>query len=251
MTLTTPASVTNASPRPPTLWARVQFTTTVLVRGQLAWLGWVWLSVLVLLPVGLVAISIAGGDLTESVWSGAGIGWQRWMLFAAGLATIRTFLREFVSRGVTRHRIADAATLTTAALAIGMAAVGMIGYLLEWLVYRALGWRFGFSGDTDPTAALLTRLALEYALAGAAYFAAGWLIGAAFVRYRWQFGVALIPACFVGVVVVELVLGTDAANLRINDARHPALAVTVIVALAAIAASVVVARRVTRTLPLR
>lgn len=240
-----------ADPRRPSWWA----TSTVLVRGQLRWLGWLWASLIALLPIALLVIAGAGGDLTESLWAGADIGWQRWMLFTAGLVTIRTFLREFVSRGVTRRRLADSAAASMLALATISAALGVAGYLIEWVIFRWQDWPLELVADDTMSAGRLARVGIEYALLGAVYFTTGWLVGSAFVRYRWINAIFLIPACFAPVAVVELVVSRDTANFRVNPLPdpldHPALFLTLAVAVPVVLAAVAVARRVTQTLPLR
>jgi hypothetical protein len=223
----------------------------ILVRGYLAWIGWLWAGVLVLLALGLVAVAAAGGDLTEGLWSGAGIGWQRWILFAAGIGLTRTFLREFVTRGVTRRRLAEIATIALLVLAAICGAVASAGYAIEAVIFRWQGWTHVLPGGGSFTAGNLPRLALEYTTLGAVYSLAGWLVGAAYVRYRWPVATPLIPVCLVPAAIVEVATGHDTRNFDIGALGNPSLIVTLAVSVAVIALTAFLAGRVTRTLPLR
>lgn len=256
MSVTTPdaivaADTTRADPHRPSRSAM----STILVRGNLTWLGPLWASVLVLLPIALLVAAAADRNLTESLWSGAGIGWQRWILFTAGIVVARTFLREFVTRGVTRRRFADSAAVAMAVLAAIGAVVGIAGYLIEWAIFDWQDWRFELASGDPFGAGRLPRLTVEYAMLGAVYSACGWLVGSAFGRVRWVNATLLIPLCLVPAAIVELVVSRDTGNVRIDalpdPLTDPSVLLTLVIGLPAVAAAAFVAMRVTRALPLR
>lgn len=253
-TLTTPATDQTAGPAVPTI-AGPRDTGFILLMSHLVWIGWIWVPALVLLPVALVLIGAGGGDLTESLWAGAGLGWQRWILFAAGVTVSTTYLREFVSRGVTRRRLAHGALVAMAGLVVLLAAVAIVGFLEEWAVFHWQDWPQQVQSDGEFGAGRIPRLALEHALLGAAYHLAGCLVGAAWKRYRWPNAIVCIPLCLVPAALVELTVSRSAGNFEIGALpeaiRDPAIVTTVLVGAAVIAATAVVVTRVIRTLELR
>jgi hypothetical protein len=223
---------------------------TVLVMGNLVWLGWLWATVLVLLPIGLFVGAALDWDVTSSVWSGGGIGWQRWVLFSAGVVLTRVFLREFVTRGVTRRRLAESATMAMLVLAAICGAVGAAGFVIEAVIFRSQDWTQKLDGDVF-TAGDLPRLAVEYTLFGAIYYLCGWLVGAAYTRFHWVNATLLIPVCLVPAAIVELTSWRNTRNFDVGSFGSPPMVVTLAVAVTAVAVTAYVAGRVTRTLPLR
>lgn len=252
MTATTAPAATAATSSDP---VRRVPTERLLLRMHVRWVRWVWAISLVLLPLALAIIAVAGGDLTESLWAGGGIGWQRWVLFAAGIPVATSFLRQLVSRGVTRKRLAGGAVVAMLALTAIGAAVGIAGYLIEWAVFRWQDWPQQLPGGDTFSAGNVPRLAVEYWMLGAVFHLAGWLIGAAFARHRWTIAIVFIPLCFVPVALVELSVSRNTGNLRIDalpdPITDPAMLLTSVVAVGVIATAGYVATRVTRTLALR
>lgn len=226
-------------------------TSTILIMGNLVWLGWLWATLLVLLPIGLFVAVQLDADLTSSVWSGAGIAWQRWVLFSAGVVLTRVFLREFVTRGITRRRLAESAIVALVVLAAICGAVGAIGYSIEAAIFRWQDWEQALAGDGVFTAGELPRLAIDYALLGAVYYLCGWLVGTAYLRFHWAYATLLIPVCLVPAALVELAAGEDTRNFQIDALPEPAMWATIGIAVPVIALTAVVTSRVTRTVPLR
>jgi hypothetical protein len=252
MSVSAPAGIDTAPPAP-TVPARPSrgTTSTILVMGNLVWLGWLWATLLVLLSIGLLVGAALDADLTSSVWSGAGIAWQRWVLFSAGVVLTRVFLREFVTRGITRRRLAESANVALIVLAAICGVVGAIGYSIEAVIFRWQDWAQELAGDGTFTASDLPRLAIDYALLGAVYYLCGWLVGTAYLRFQWMYATLLIPVCLVPAALVELAAGEDTRNFRIDALPEPAVLATIAIAVPVIAVTAVVASRVTRSLPLR
>jgi hypothetical protein len=241
------APATPSTPARPSLGT----TSTILVVGNLVWLGWLWATLLVLLPIGLLVGTAFDWDITSSVWSGAGIAWQRWVLFSAGVVLTRVFIREFVTRGITRRRLAESAIVALIVLAAICGVVGAIGYGIEAVIYRWQDWRQELAGEGLFTAGDLPRLAIDYALLGAVYYLCGWLVGTAYLRFHWVYATLLIPVCLVPAALVELAAGEDTRNFRIDALPEQAMLATIGIGLPVIAVTAAVASRVTRSLPLR
>jgi hypothetical protein len=230
-------------------------TTGILVRGYLVWLGWLWCTLLVVLTIGLLVVGASDWEPSTSLWSGGGIGWQRWVLFSAGIALTRVFVREFVTRGVTRGRLAESAIGALLVLAAICSAAGAAGYVIEAVIFRSQDWVNELPGGGRFSAGALPRLAVEHALLGAIYFLGGWLIGLGYARVHWAYATLLIPACLAPAAVVEFAVGDDTTNYRIEAfpeaLRDPSIIVTLGVAVPVIAATSILARRATRSLPFR
>lgn len=228
---------------------------SIVFFGNLVWLGWLWVTVLVLLPLALLIIGLAGGNLTESLWAQGGVGWQRWMMFAGGVLTPVTFLRLVVTRGMTRRRLAQGSVVAMTLLSAIGAAVAVVGFTVERAFFSANDWPQRIKDLGVLEWGDLPRLAVEHGLLFAVYYLSGWLIGSAFVRSGTVIGIASIVPALVPVAVVELTVSRSAGGFNIGalpDAvQDPAVALSVVVALAVIAATSVLASRVTRELPLR
>lgn len=230
-------------------------TTTILVRGSLVWLGWLWATLLVVLTIGLLVVAASGWNPSTSLWSGGGIGWQRWVLFSSGVALTRVFPREFVTRGVTRRRLAESAIAAITVVAAICGAVGAAGYVIEAAVFRAQDWSHGLPGGATFAAGDLPRLTLEYALLGIVYYLGGWILGLGYLRYHWASATLLLPVCLVPVALIELTVSHVTSNFRLGALpealQDPSLLVTLAAAVPVVAATAVVASRLTRSVPLR
>jgi hypothetical protein len=249
MSVTTPERTTvGASPALPSR----SDISTVLLLSHLAWVGWLWATVLVLLPIALVVLAVAGTDVDTSLWAPGGIGWQRWIMFTCGVLTATTFLREFVSRGVTRRRLAESAVASMIALAVLTAVLAIVGYTIEAIFFRAQDWTHELQSEVRFSGGMLPRLATEYALTGAVHFAVGCLVGAAFRTHHWFRAIFFLPLC---AIPVALTLSRATRSLNTSwmpgwlDDPHVGLTIGVGVAVVVVAS--VVATRVIRSLPLR
>lgn len=230
-------------------------TAQVVFFGNFVWLGWLWLCLLVVLPVALAVVGAAGGELTESVWASAGLGWQRWLLFASGVITAVTFLRLVVTRGVTRRRLAHGSILAMAALSTVGMAVGAAGFAIERALFSANDWKQGLDGVGSLQWGELPRVVVENGLLFAVYYVSGWLIGAVFVRSGVALGVLAIVPGLLPAAIVEMTVSRAAGRLNVDVlpdvVRDPALTLTLTVGLVVVAASSVVASRLTSNLPVR
>lgn len=234
--------------------ASLATTASIVVFGHLSWLGWLWGVILVLLPAVILVIAMAGGELSSSLWASAGIGWQRWVLFAAGVVTASSFVRMFVTRGVTRRRVGRSSVAAMLVLSTVGSLVGVVGFVMERALFAWRDWPHEFrSGPFEASG--LPRIALEHGLLMCIYFLAGWLVGAAFVRLGNRAAIVTIPVCLVPPVLVEIVVsqtseGVNAGYLPalIDD---PAIWLTAGVGAAVIAATSFLATSITRTLPVR
>ena len=100
-----------------------------------------------------------------------------------------------------------------------------------------------------------TRFALEYALLGIVYYLGGWILGLGYLRYHWASATLLLPVCLVPVALIELTVSHVTSNFRLGALpealQDPSLLVTLAVAVPVVAATAVVASRLTRSVPLR
>lgn len=235
-------------PNRPTLSDAAAITTF----GHLAWLAWVWLTITIVYA-GVIAAIARFGTVDESMWQSVVAGWQRWVVFAAGITTTTTFLRMLVRNGATRALLSSASTVTMAVIGVVAGLWITAGFAVEKLVYDRFGWTQEVDGGTVLQWSDLWRVALESPLVLAAYFVAGWLVGVGFYRFGVVGGIVLllpsmIPAALCELVASEDVGGVGAATSWLDQ---PHLAITVAVGAAAIAAGVWAARRITRDTPVR
>lgn len=230
-------------------------TAQVVFFGNFVWLGWLWLALLVLLPLALLVIGLAGGELSESLWASAGLGWQRWVLFASGVITAASFLRLAVTRGVTRRRLARASILAMAALSVVGMVVAAVGFAIERACFSANDWTQVVTGVGRLEWSEIPRVIVEHGLLFSVYYLSGWLIGAAFVRSGNVVGIlsivpGLIPAAIVELTVSRASGGFDIGALP-DAVERPAMVLSVGVGLLVVAMTSAVASRVTVELPVR
>ena len=166
--------------------------------GHLAWLAWTWVVASVAYAIVIVGVA-RWGTVDQSLWQSVAAGWQRYVVFGAGVTTTTTFLRMLVRNGV------DAARCCRSASTVTMAIIGIVaglwitaGYAIEKADLRPL--RLG-PGDSTATPCSNGRTcggsALETPLVLAAYFVSGWLVGAGFYRFGVAGGLALLlPAVY-------------------------------------------------------
>ena len=85
-------------------------TTGMLTFGHLAWLFWTWVvrrSCLRRRHHGVAR----WGIVDQSLWQSVAAGWQRYVVFGAGVTTTTTFLRMLVRNGVTAGPSSSASTV--------------------------------------------------------------------------------------------------------------------------------------------
>lgn len=229
-------------------------STSVVAYGQLVWIGWLWFTILVLLVLGLGAMALTGRELAESAWAPFGAGWQRWVLFGAGAFSFPTFLRMFVSHGVTRAQLSRSILVALPFLACLGAAVVSAGFAIERAFFVNQGWVQAMPDGHGPfTYGELPRLALDHGLLLMAYFLAGWLVGATWLRRARPGSLLLLVPALLTIAACELLVGPQVGGANISVFRDamadPHLAVTVLGCSVVIAAASILATRVTRVLP--
>jgi hypothetical protein len=248
----TSGSTVDRGPARPSLMT----TSSIAFFGNFAWLGWLWLVLLLLLPVVLTIITLAGGELSASLWTSGAAGWQRWVLFASGVVTATTLLRIFVTHGVTRRRAAHSGMLAMVALVVACQIVVVLGFLIE-------GWFFDHNGWPDPgfdsswlfRSGSVPRLVTEHMALLSVHYLSGWLVGAGFVRFGTAGGIALIAPCLIPIAICELLVSRDSGRMNIEALpdviEDPHVGVVVAGCAAVLLATAYLASRVTRALPVR
>jgi len=251
-TVATPGRATRQEGPPPLV--NVAAITTI---GTMIWVGLLWLAVAAVLGI-VIGVVAAAGSADHSLWQHGFVGWQRFILLAAGLSMTSTFVPMLVGNGVTRARVATAATVTLVVVAVAGGLFVALGYGVEGLVFDALGWRHQLSGGGRLAGGGYVRVGVVYAVLFACYFASGWLIGVARgVLGSDEFVLLVVPA-LLPAAVAEFVLRPDSAGLpltgRLGLDRLPQLSLTLglVLALAATILATWVAHAASRhiTLPI-
>jgi hypothetical protein len=229
-------------------------TTQMLTYGHLTWLCWTWVVASVAYAVVITAIA-RWGSVDQGLWQSIAAGWQRYVIFGAGVTTTTTYLRLFLRNGVSRSLLSSAST--AAAVLIGLLGTAWIsaGYVIEKLIYDHYGWTQELSSTAVFDWPDLGRVAVETPLVLVAYFLSGWIVGAGFSRFGIAGGIALTLPGLVPAALSELYASKDFGGVDIDTTAgwfsRPHLAVTAIVGLAVVVATAWVARRITTAIPLR
>jgi hypothetical protein len=253
--MTTTPSATRPSPRsgPPTT-ATLTPSTHVLLFGHLAWLGFVWLAATVVYAV-VVSCVARWGSLDESLWPSVAGGWQRYVIFSAGVTIATTFLRMLVRNGVTRRTLSTAATITMAVIAVFVGLWNVAGMAVERVVYDANGWSQALHSDAVLQWGDLPRVGIDSALVVAAYYACGWIVGMCFYRWGVVGGLLRLLPALVPAALMELVVSPDFGGMDVDVLAswrdRPPVLLTLVAGAALLAATVWIARRITREASIR
>jgi hypothetical protein len=224
-------------------------TTRIVLHGQRLWLPYAWLAGTLLNVALLIGVG-RWGTVEDSMWE-AGANWQRYILFAAGVVTMTTFLPLLVRNGATRGLLSSATTVTMAAVTAFLGLWNVAGYAVEALVYHRNGWP-----QTLPTGRQfewgdLPNVFVSSSLLVAAYYVSGWLVANGFVRRGAAGGLLRLIPGLLPAAAMEFVVSPDfggaGRSLWVSWRGHvlPMLAI----GLAILAVAVAVARRLTRETP--
>lgn len=175
-------------------------TTRALLDGGPKMVMWWW----VMLVVAFIATAVARdifGTVESSTWQWATTAPKVMMLLVGGMLSI-AFLPQYISFGISRRAFSLAAGVVVTVLALAGAAIMAGGFIVESLIYDALGWRHVI--DEPHLFASSGRWYLilpEFTLLFMAWSVSGWIAAAGYYRWvgfsRWDWlrgTLFLIPA---------------------------------------------------------
>jgi hypothetical protein len=163
----------------------------------------------------IAAIIVSFGLRPGSVWEKATAA-PRWFALVWGIYQTAIFLPLFIAHGYARHEFARHFTRITPIYSAVLAALMTLGFGIEALAYRALGWPHAL----DETYLLFDApiqfplVFVHYALMFFAWIGVGALAGAAFYRWR-QWALPVVPLVLAALLIIESVLGSGRALLRV------------------------------------
>ena len=166
------------------------------------------IAVLVLLIT--FAIALFAGDLTRSAWNIA-MNVVRWLALGYGVYLAGDLLRVCVAHGHTRREFLGQVTTFMTVASAAVAVLLTLGYPLEALLYRAMGWRHAFGDDHLFTSADQLGLIFVsmWALVGVGVVA-GAFLSAGFNRGDGSWGLFMVP-------LAVLLLGAVAAVIDLGQ----------------------------------
>jgi hypothetical protein len=180
-------------------------TARLLFGQQLLFLVIVW--AVIALGVAAIVLGVANfGRVTSSGWDLAG-GLMRWLAAGYGYYLTRRVLPVHVAHGQSRRGYLAQAGLFLGVAGVMLAGLMTLGYALERLVYRAVGWPQAVADDRLFTAAdQYATIGLTHLVVLLGWGAAGTLLGAGFGRSEGA-GVATVPVAIALVVATGFTVG--------------------------------------------
>lgn len=233
---------------------RANEASQIVLFGTVAWIGWVWVAATVAYAIVIASIA-RWGSVDQALWRSVASGWQRYVVFAAGVTVTTTFLRMLIRNGATRRLLSIGAVVTMAGVAVALSAWNVAGYAVEKAVFDDRGWSQEIADGRVFEWGDIPRLVVDFGLVIAAYFVAGWIVGCCYVRWGAAVGTLLLPVAVLPAAAVELVVSPELAGMDVDVVRDwlsaPHAAVSASVGAAVVLLSVVVADRIMRDTPLR
>lgn len=212
------------------------------------------LVVFMTISVSTVLIGTPDGSAWDSVWEDSAYA-TRYFPLAMGILLVAAYLPVAVASGVTRRSFGLGSAVVIGGIAVTMAVLEAAGYLIEYMVYRAAD---GGQELTTPhlfsTGTEVIVVIAEVTIVVAAHVATGWLIGAAYYRWGWQWPTLALPLLIAPALLVEALMSVGWAGALMIDTwgidRGP-LAVIVPGALLALVVTWLSGQLIIRAVPIR
>ncbi|HYD10419.1 MAG TPA: hypothetical protein VEA78_09975 [Acidimicrobiales bacterium] len=195
-------------------------STTMVVAEAHAARSRVFVGIVVGIQL-VVAVVIAVGNgiakapdpVTQSVWELPGVLWIRYPLIGAG-AAISGMLVNHVVHGITRRQYLRGSAVYGVGICAFVAAVGVLGYAAERLVYGLGGW------ETDIVNQSVLQMFVTYVLLLGAYVVTGALFAAVYMRFSPYRATLLLLPLLVPMAATEALLATWWVGVAL-DADRP------------------------------
>lgn len=220
-------------------------------HGWFALIGWV---VLVVVTAAVTTGLAIWSHVDYSTWNYTATQVPRWVALGLGFDVITTYLRLHVAHGRTRGDFLRQLWLYLVGLAVLVALLLTVGYVVERGVYALLGWQPRLQAvaplfeSTDDVLGIFGGLTLMILI----WTAAGVLAGAAFARHV-LLGLVMIPLGLLLIAPTELLVGATGVPL-FRDTVH-ALGLTTVagfgIGVAAIAVACTAIWGILRDIPIR
>ena len=193
--------------------------TRALLDGGPKPVMWWWVMLAAAFTVAAIARELFG-TVESSTWQWAATAPKVMMLFVGGMMAI-AFLPQYISFGISRRAFSLAAGVVIAVLSLAGTVIMAGGFIVESVVYDALGWQHVI--DEPLMFASTGRWYLivpEFTLLFMAWSASGWIAAAGFYRWvgfgRWDWlagTLFLLPASLPLVVAEALRVWTSQGRL--------------------------------------
>ncbi|MFI7065901.1 hypothetical protein ACIBL3_33220 [Kribbella sp. NPDC050124] len=227
MTALDKAAPAYALPRGVTATHRLRQALLAMVVGTRPAVIGYWAVMLVSFTAIGVGFLIATGGLDQSMWD-FGTQSPKYFSMAMGITLTPGFFTLLIAQGVTRRMFSVAAGIYLTGAALATAALWVLVYQVEHVVYSAQGWSQALQNphlftDTSQRGLIFT----EFFLLILSHEAAGWLLGITFYRFGFWRGVLMLPLAVIPAAAAEFLLIAQwlADVLSRLDYHRPALAV--------------------------
>jgi hypothetical protein len=162
-----------------------------------------------------VVNGIVNDPVTVSVWQWPALIWVRYPIAAVGAMLVTVSLPIFLANGVTRRQFHAGAVAFGASVITILAAMSIVGFGLERLVYLVGGFDVALV-DQRPLQMFVTYLVLL-----GCYLVSGYLIGGTVTKWPPRVAGWLITLCVAPLVAGEIVLGTFWGGVENGNVQAP------------------------------
>ncbi|MCA9858093.1 MAG: hypothetical protein KC438_00155 [Thermomicrobiales bacterium] len=203
----------------------------------------------VIIAIAVVYDIRSSDDVDQSFWAEAVTGVAPPYALGIGVYLMVVTFPRYVLYGETRKRFFQRIVRFSIPFSLGMALLGLAGWLLESVIYRIAGWEHTIGGSHLARSTRdAPHFVLELFITILPWFAFGALFGAIYLG-RQSLLIAAIPLGVLGVGLVSMLLGLDEGPggfVRSVFEPEPSTAIAVLLSLVITIAALWCMRIVTR-----
>ncbi|MEI8411289.1 MULTISPECIES: hypothetical protein [unclassified Kribbella] len=199
-------TIDRALPRGVTPTNRLRQVLLAMVAGSRPAVVGYWVVMLVSFTAIGIGFRLVTGGIDHSMWD-YGTQSPKYFSMAMGITLPVAYFNVIIAQGTTRRMFSVAASIYLLGAASATAALWVLVYQAEHLIFSSQGWSQALENphlftDTSQRGLIFA----EFFLLILAHEAAGWLLGITFYRFGFWRGVVLLPFALIPAAAAEFLL---------------------------------------------